>query len=181
MIVSPANASTSVPLSLKTMRSCSSACVRGAFMPSLSIPQLLRKILQHASDRVRCCLTEAADRCVGHRLRQILEQALIPALPLHQADGFFGADPTRRALPTGFVGEKAHQVERGIAGAIVLGENDYRCRADKATMRLQGIEVERNVAQACRKNAARCAPGQVRVELMTRQHAAAVFGDQLPC
>src|SRR5437667_8273745 len=155
MIVSPANASTSLPLSLKTMRSCSSGCIRGAFMLRLSIVQLMRKLLEHASDRVRCCLAEPADRRIGHRLRQILEQRLVPPLPRHQPDSFFGADPTRRALPAGFVGEKAHQVERGIAGAIVLGENDHRRRADKATMRLQGIEVERNVAQACRKNAAR--------------------------
>ena len=77
------------------------------------------------------------------------------------ADRLLGADAARRALAAGLVGEEAHQVERGVARAVVLRQHDHRRRADEAAVRLQRVEVERDVAQRRRQDAARRAAGQV--------------------
>src|SRR6266581_2924095 len=98
MMVSCANASTSSPLSLKAMRSCSSACVNGAFMLRLSILELVREILEHAGNRIGRGLAQAADRSVCHGLRQILEERQVPARLRHQPDGLLGPDAAGRAL-----------------------------------------------------------------------------------
>ena len=45
-------------------------------------------------------------------------------------------------------------------------------------MLVERIEVERNITHRSRQNAARSAAGQISVELVTRQHAAAVLFDQ---
>ena len=90
-----------------------------------------------------------------------------------------GADAARRALPAGFVSEKPHQVQRGIARAIVLRQHDDGCRADEAAVRLQRVEIERDVAQRRGQDAARRAARQVRIKIVSLLHAAAVFVDQL--
>ena len=61
-----------------------------------------------------------------------------------------------------------------------VGEDDHRRRADEAAILVQGAEVQRQVAQARRQDAAGGAPRQVGVEGVARQHAAAVLVDQLP-
>src|SRR5260370_400315 len=114
MMVSCANASTSSPLSLKTMRSCSSACANGAFMLRLSILELVREILEHARNRIRRGLAQPADRSVGHGLRQVLEERQVPARFRHQADRLLGADAAGCALPARLVGKKLHQVEKAV-------------------------------------------------------------------
>ena len=82
-------------------------------------------------------------------------------------------------MTTRFVGEKLHHVERGVARPVVLRENDHRRGADEAVVGLQGIEIERNVRERGRKDAAGGAARQIGVELMLRRHAASVFVDQL--
>src|ERR1039457_1913955 len=86
---------------------------------------LMGEMLGNAVDRIRGRLAEAADRSVGHGLRQLLQQRPVPDLLGHQTAGLRGSDPTRRALTAGLVLEKAHHVESGVACAIVLREHDH--------------------------------------------------------
>src|SRR5690606_19468985 len=52
-------------------------------------------------------------------------------------------------------------------------------RADEATVLVQRIEIERDISHGCRQDAARRAAGQIAIESVAVQHAAAVFVDQL--
>ena len=97
----------------------------------------------------------------------------------HQHDGLFGAHAAWRALPARFVGEELHHVKRGVARAIVLRKDDDRGRADEATVRLQRVEIERDIAERCRQDTAGRATGQVTVEFVAVLHAAAILIDEL--
>ena len=88
-------------------------------------------------------------------------------------------DAARRALAARLFGEELHDVARGARRCVLVGQDDHRSRADEAAVRLQRVEIEGNVAQARGQDAARRAAGQIAVELMPRQHAAAVLVDQL--
>src|SRR6266568_6491075 len=81
---------------------------------------LVAEMLDHAADRIGRRLAEAADRGIGHGLRQFFEQPLVPARRREQSGGFLGADPAGRALAAGFVGEEAHDVQRRVAGPVML-------------------------------------------------------------
>ncbi len=116
-------------------------------------------MLDYAANRIRRRLAEAADRSVGHRLRQFFQQCGVPLRLTQQTDGFCRSDAARRALPARFVGEELHQIERGIARAVVLRQDNDGRGSDEAVVGLQGIEIERNVAQASGKHAARSAAG----------------------
>src|SRR5690349_3630266 len=118
-IVSPAKAEIVSPFSLNSMVSAFEAR-SFIFMRSYLVPEMLR----HAADRIRRRLPEAADRGVGHRDRQVLEELAIPLRRLHQVGGLHGAGAARRALAARLVGEELHHVERGIARAVVLREHD---------------------------------------------------------
>jgi hypothetical protein len=61
----------------------------------------------------------------------------------------------------------------------VLGEHDDRGRSDKTPIRGQGIEIQWNIPERGGQDAARSTPRKIAVELVSRQHAAAVFIDQL--
>src|SRR5579863_3669494 len=74
----------------------------------------LWKVLHHGQRRVRRRLSEAANRCVNHRLRELRQERLIPAAPLHQREGLGCADATGRALPAGFLRKELHEVARGF-------------------------------------------------------------------
>src|SRR4029453_13739478 len=121
--VSPANASTCSPFSLKAMISCARTA-SGAFIGLLIY--LVRKVFDHAGDRVGRSLAEPADRGIDHRPRQLGETRLVPARRLHQRHRFLGADAARRALPARLVGEEFHHVLRSVARAVVLRQDDHR-------------------------------------------------------
>ncbi len=93
--------------------------------------------------------------------------------------GLGGADAAGRALPAGLVLEEAHEVQGGIARLVGLREHDHRRGADEAAVRLERVEVERDVAHRCGQDPARGAAGEIRVELVAILHPAAVFVDQL--
>ena len=65
----------------------------------------------------------------------------------HERHGLSGADAARRALAARFFGEKLHQVARGRAAVSLVRQYDDRGRSDETAVRLQRIEIERNVAQ----------------------------------
>src|SRR5690349_4309922 len=107
-MVSPSRAATSRPSSMKVM-------VLPPWLLSFVVmaspllerfAQLFREIFQHAQERVRRRLAEAADRCVTHGVGQLGQQARVPGAMLHQLDGFLGADAAGRALPAAFVFEE---------------------------------------------------------------------------
>src|SRR5688500_8135016 len=77
---------------------------------------LVSEELHHTPYRIRRGLAKAADRRVGHRCGQLLEQRLVPLRLRHQPDGFCRADTTRRALAARFVGEKLHDIARRERG-----------------------------------------------------------------
>src|SRR5262245_51016800 len=118
MIVSPANAEIVSPFSLKSMVSAAAVARSFSFIRS----DLVREVLRDAANRIRGSLAQAADRRVGHRDRELLEELLVPFLRLHQLGRLRGADPARRALPARLVLEEAHQVHRRVARAVVLRE-----------------------------------------------------------
>src|SRR5580765_6889068 len=83
---------------------------RGAerFAPQLRAPrscELVREILHHAGDRIGRRLAQAADRGIGHRLRELVQERSVPARAREQTHRLLGANPARRALSAGFVGE----------------------------------------------------------------------------
>ena len=61
----------------------------------------------------------------------------------------------------------------------MLRQHDHRRRADEAALRLQRVEVQRQVRQPRRQDAARRAAGQVGVQRVAVGHAAAILVDQL--
>ncbi len=99
---------------------------------------------------------------------KLVEQRRVPLRARHQRDRLFGAHAARRALAAGLVGEELHQVERRVARAVVLRQHDHRRRADEAAVRLQRVEIERDVAERSRQDAARRAARQVAVERRDR-------------
>ena len=80
------------------------------------------------------------------------------ALPSH---------PARRALAARLVVEELHEVDRRLARLVLVGQHDNRRRADEAAVRLQRIEVERDVGLRRGQDASGGAAGQVGVELVT--------------
>ena len=60
----------------------------------------------------------------------------------------------------------------------MVTKNHHRRRADKAVVRLQGIEIERDIAHGGGQNTARCAAWQVGVEIVAILHATAEFSNQ---
>ena len=79
------------------------------------------------------------------------------------------ADAAGRALAAGFLVEETHQVSAASRALSCCGKDDHRRGTDEASMRLQRIEVQRNIAQRCRKDSARRAAGQVAVERVSRR------------
>src|SRR5258706_15876877 len=92
MMVSPACAEMVSPFSLNSM---ASALPTGSF---IFMSDLAREMLRDAADRVGRGLAEAADRRVGHRDREFLEERLVPLLRFHQLRRLGGADAAGRAL-----------------------------------------------------------------------------------
>src|SRR5262245_28883641 len=87
--------------------------------------QLLREVFQHAQQRVRRCLSEAADRSVAHHLRDLRQQRGIPRTFFHQLHGLLAADTARRALAATFILEELQQVQRhGFHVVFVRQENN---------------------------------------------------------
>src|ERR1700730_13528619 len=116
--------------------------------PSLN---LLRKILDDGERGIRCRLPESADRRVNHGLRQLLQQRLIPAGPLHERERLGRADAGGRALATRLLGKELHEIARGIR-CSVLSREDHDCRGpDEAAVLVQGVEIERNVGHRRRQ------------------------------
>src|SRR5690554_1145183 len=142
--------------------------------------KLLREILDHTVDRIRRRLTKTANRRVNHDLRQVGESIEIPlVIFFNQLHRLRGTHTARRALTARFVLKETHHVARGVGrGILVRQHNDCR-RADKTTVFLQRIEVERNVCQRFRQDAARSAAWQIAVELVTVKHATTVILHQL--
>src|SRR3954454_22425798 len=90
--VSPAYASAARPFSVIGIVSG----LRTALMFGGS--DLVREVLHDAAHRVRRRLAEAADRGVGHRQRQLFDQALIPLVHPDKPCRLFRADPAWRAF-----------------------------------------------------------------------------------
>src|SRR5262249_22188414 len=51
------------------------------------LPQVLRKPSKHTADGIGGSLSQSTDRCIGHHLRQILEQLFTPIASLEQRYG----------------------------------------------------------------------------------------------
>ena len=75
----------------------------------------------------------------------LAKQSGVPFWFAHQGDRFFGADPTRRALPATFVLEEAHQVERNFFHVVVPAEYHDGGGADEAAVFLQGVKIQGQV------------------------------------
>src|SRR6202043_3353704 len=116
--------------------------------PSLD---LLRKILDDGERRIRCRLPESADRRVNHGLRQLLQQRLIPAGPLHERERLVCAGAAGRALATGLLGKELHEIARRIRRSVLNREDHDRRRPDEAAVLAQRVEIERNVSHRCRQ------------------------------
>src|SRR5581483_12265023 len=91
--------------------------------PSLDF---VRKILHHGQGRVRRRLAESANRCVDHRLRELLQEWLVPAGPIHEVDSLGRTDPAGRALATRLGGKELHQVTRGFRRGVMVREDHDR-------------------------------------------------------
>ena len=140
--------------------------------------QFLGEIFQHAEQRIRRRLAEAADRGVAHRGRQLGQQRRVPRALRHQLDGLLGADAAGRALAAAFVLEELHQVERHRLHVVLVGQDDNRVRADEAAVFFQRAEIERQVGHRRRQDAAGGAARQIALEGVAVGHAAAIFVDQ---
>src|SRR5688572_20685269 len=103
MIVSPAYAETVSPFSLNSIVS---APTGGSF---IFMSDLVREMLRDATNGIGRGLPQAADRGIGHRDRELLEELVVPLLRLHQRRGLRGAHAARRALAARLVLEEAHQ------------------------------------------------------------------------
>src|SRR5688572_29383230 len=111
MMLRSARAATDFPFSVNVTSLASSAvlvwCIRDSSFPLLDF---LGEILQHGQLRIGRGLAETADRGVHHRLRQLLQQRLVPVLLAHQAERFLGAHAAGGALAARFVLEEPHHV-----------------------------------------------------------------------
>src|SRR5262252_1179733 len=112
MIVSPAKAEMVSPFSLNSMVSAAT----GSF---IFMSDLVREVLRDAADGIRGGLAQAADRRVGHRDRQFLQQRRVPLLRFHEVRGLRGANAAWRALAARLVLEEAHEVQRRVARLVV--------------------------------------------------------------
>ena len=176
MIVSPGSALSSTPLRRNSVRSH----VQRFFIRSVHLAcQLLRKIFDHAGDRVGRRLPEPANRRVDHRPGKAPPAARCPISAARAARPPLRCRRGRACIDRRTHRQKAHQIQRGVACAVVLRKDDHRRGADEASVRLQRVEVERDVGQRSRQNSARGAARQISVELVSRKHAAAKFVDQL--
>src|SRR5260370_21397239 len=105
--------------------------------------QLVRKILQHAHQRVRRCLSKSANRSVAHGGRQLAEQRLVPRAGRHQLHGLLSARPAGRALAAALILEELHQIESHSLDVVPVRQDHNRVRPDEATIWLQRAEIER--------------------------------------
>src|SRR5262249_23181321 len=90
-----------------------------------------------------------------------------------------GARPAWRALAAGFILEEAHEIEGGSAHVVFVGEDDDGRRADEAAVFFKRAEIERDVRHRCRQDTARGSARQIRRELVSVAHAAAILVDEL--
>ena len=88
--------------------------------------QILREELDHGHQRIGSRLAEAADRGIGHDLRQVLEQGRVPRLLRHKLNGLLGAIPAGRALAAALVLEELHEVQGYGLHIVLVGQNDNR-------------------------------------------------------
>src|SRR5919198_2796150 len=88
--------------------------------------QLLRKILEHAQQRIGRSLTETADRSVAHSVRKFRQQGLVPGTGCHQLGRLLGSHSARGALAAAFILEEAHQIERHRLHIVLVGQDDNR-------------------------------------------------------
>src|SRR5216683_2266552 len=121
----------------------------------------LWKVLDDRERWVRRRLSEAADRRVSHRLRQLLQQRLVPGRPLHELERLDRANAARRALAAGLLRKEFHKIARGIRRSVLNREDDDRCRSDETTVLMQRVEIERNVGHRRRQDSTRSAARQV--------------------
>src|SRR5215218_5469685 len=80
--------------------------------------KVVAEMFQHLFDRVHGGLAKTANRRVGHNLRELVEQGLVPARLLHDVDRLFRADAARCALAAALVLEKSQEVERHGAHVV---------------------------------------------------------------
>src|SRR6185369_1459435 len=139
---------------------------------------LFRKILLHATHGIRRRLAQAADGGVDHDLVQVFQRLVVPLAGLHELRSLARAHTTRCALAAVLVFEEMHHVQRRVARLVGLRQHNDGRRSDEAAMRLQGVEVERDVGHTGRQDAAGCAARQVGIQLVTFLHAAAELIDQ---
>src|SRR5260370_10979177 len=97
----------------------------------------------------------------------------------HQFDGFLSTRPARRALAATLVFEEPQQVERHGPHIILVGEDDHRTRACKASLTFEGPKLHWDVRHPGRQYAAGSATRQIAFEGMPVGHATAKFVDQL--
>src|SRR6266849_2416469 len=141
--------------------------------------QLVRKILQHAHQRVWRCLAKSANRCVPHRGRQLAEQGLVPWTGRHQLRRLFRTRPAGGALAAALILEELHQIESHSLHVVPLRQYHNRMRPDETTIGLERDEIERQIRPAGSQYPTGCTAGQIGPEGMSVRHAAAVFLDQL--
>src|SRR5438309_6057882 len=161
MMVSFGSAVSATPFSLNSVGLTSRTLSSGAFIPAPFVEcadadssecaaksfDFVRKILDHTRDRIGRRLSQPANRRVGHRLRELVQEGGVPIRLREQADGLFRSYAAGRALAARLVGEELHQVERRVARAVVLRKNDHRRRAYEASVRLQRVEIKRDLIE----------------------------------
>src|SRR5260370_10928848 len=97
----------------------------------------------------------------------------------HQFDGFLSTRPARRALAATLVFEEPQQVERHSPHIILVGEDDHRTRACKASLSFECPKIHWDVRHPGRQYAAGGAARKLTPECMPVGHATAKFVDQL--
>ena len=133
----------------------------------IAIPHLCHKDGLQSVGNCRSCMVEIAG-----------ERVLAASCCRTPTAGMKVTTDSERAVKSQkLVLEEAHRVARRADRAVVVGEDHDGGRADEAAVRLQRVEVERNVGERRRQDAARRAARQVSVESVAVGHAAAELVD----
>ena len=183
MMVSPGAAATSLPFNWKRIASAFIDASRSHSMCASRLAarsfELLRKVPDHAGDGVGRRLPQAADRRIGHRPRQLVQERQIPVFCAISPTAF--SVPTRQGVHCPHDSSAKKRIRLSAASRARSRCDSTMTAAEpmKRAVRLQRIEIERNVAERCRQDPARRTARKIAVELVARQHAAAVFVDQL--
>ena len=105
-------------------------------------------------------LTEPADRCVDHRLREFHHQRFIPHISFHQFHGLCTSNSARRALAANFLFEKAERVQCGSLRRVRLRQYHNGAGAGKTPVLFECPKIHRDIGHGGGKYAAQAPPGR---------------------